>query len=64
MTSLSAKVIKFMLSTVNLVNATAIPEAATMTSQWTRFHLSTTEGVEEFVMIVSITLQVTGKQYK
>ncbi|KAK2507426.1 hypothetical protein MC885_006421, partial [Smutsia gigantea] len=57
MTSLSAKVIKFMLSIVNLANATAIPEAATTISLWTHFHLSTTEGVEEFVTTVTITLQ-------
>ena len=58
-TSLSAKVIMFMPLTVNPVSATAIPEDATTTSQWIPFHWSTTEEVEEFVMTVSITLQVT-----
>lgn len=61
MTSLSAKVIKFMLSIANLVNATTILEAATITSQWTHFPLSTTEEVEGSVMIVNITPQVTSK---
>lgn len=56
-TSLSAKVINSMLSVVNLVNAMGIPAAATTTSPWTRFPLSTTEGVEESVTIVSTTQQ-------
>ena len=51
----------FMPLTVNPVSATAIPEAATTTSQWIPFHLSTTEEVEEFVMTVSITPQVQPK---
>ena len=61
MISLSNKVTKLMPSIVNPVNATTIPGAAITTSQWTHFHLSTTEEVEGSVRIVSITQQVTSQ---
>lgn len=51
-----------MLSTVNPVNATVIPEATTMMPLWTHFLQSMEKGEEVFMRIASTILQVTNKQ--